>query len=197
MKRLIFVFIFVSLISIFAFILYSPLYYSNEVIIDIAVNPFNIVEEQPKLWEIIKILFVVSFLISNITISNFIYSVLFHGSSKKSKSKNGKANVVFSVKSEDLSLYVGNSSTNTPIYLSKDGLYQNILVTGTIGSGKTSSAMYPFTEQLISYRCKDKSNKLGMLILDVKGNYYSEVYRFCKKYNRLNDLITIDLSRED
>ena len=87
-------------------------------------------------------------------------------------------------------------SDKTPIYLSKDGLYQNILVTGTIGSGKTSSAMYPFTEQLISYRARDKTSKLGMLILDVKGNYYSEVYRFCKKYNRINDLITIDLSRK-
>lgn len=196
MKRFIFVFIFVSLISIIAFILYSPLYSSNEVIIDIAVNPFNIVEEQPRIWEIIKPLFIFTFLISNITIFNFIYSLFFHRKKQSLKKNYSSSSSIFSIKSEDLSLFIGNMSDKTPIYLSKDGLYQNILVTGTIGSGKTSSAMYPFTEQLISYRSRDKASKLGMLILDVKGNYYSEVYRFCKKYNRINDLITIDLSRK-
>lgn len=195
MKRFIFVFIFVSLISIFAFIIYSPLYHSNEIIIDIAINPFNIVKEQPQIWKIIKFLFIFTFLISNITIFNFIYSIFFRKKIKYLGKENFNNDSSFSKKSDNLSLFIGNSSNGTPIYLSKDGLYQNILVTGTIGSGKTSSAMYPFTEQLISYRARDKTSKLGMLILDVKGNYYSHVYMLCKKYNRINDLITIDLSR--
>lgn len=32
-----------------------------------------------------------------------------------------------------------------------------------------------------------------MLILDVKGNYHSEVYKFAKMYNRLDDIIVIEL----
>ena len=68
-------------------------------------------------------------------------------------------------------------------------LYQNILITGTIGTGKTSSAMYPFTEQFIANKLK-----LPMLILDVKGNYYLKVKELCKKYNRLDDLIVIELN---
>lgn len=36
--------------------------------------------------------------------------------------------------------------------------------------------------------------KLGMLILDVKGNYYKQVYEYAKKYEILDDLIVIGLS---
>ena len=35
--------------------------------------------------------------------------------------------------------------------------------------------------------------KLGMLILDVKGNYYKQVYEYAKKYEILDDLIVIGL----
>lgn len=72
-------------------------------------------------------------------------------------------------------------------------LYQNILITGTIGTGKTSSAMYPFTKQLMSYCHQNSDKKLGMLILDVKGNYYQKVLEFAKELNRLQDIIVIEL----
>ncbi|MBR1654591.1 MAG: type IV secretion system DNA-binding domain-containing protein [Clostridia bacterium] len=68
-----------------------------------------------------------------------------------------------------------------------------MIITGTIGSGKTSSAMYPFTKQLINYKYNDFENKIGMLILDVKGNYQFQVQEFCKQFNRLDDLIIIEL----
>lgn len=60
--------------------------------------------------------------------------------------------------------------------------------------GKTSSAMYPFTEQLIKYNFYSNSEKLALLVLDVKGNYYKEVLNYAEKYNRKNDIILIDLS---
>ena len=81
-----------------------------------------------------------------------------------------------------------------PIYISEKSLYQNILITGTIGVGKTSSAMYPFTKQLIEYNSHNYFQKLGMLILDVKGNYYLQVLNFAKSCQREQDLIIIDLS---
>ena len=80
-----------------------------------------------------------------------------------------------------------------PIYLSEKSLYQNILITGTIGTGKTSSAMYPFTKQLIEYCCLDSLKKIGMLVLDVKGNYFSKVTEFAKNCGRENDLIVLSL----
>ena len=53
--------------------------------------------------------------------------------------------------------------------------------------------MYPFTRQFLEYNNKNKNNKLGMLILDVKGNYYNQVKEYAKKYNLLDDLIVIEL----
>ena len=56
--------------------------------------------------------------------------------------------------------------------------------------GKTASCMYPFLNQLIKY----ESPKFGMLILDVKGNFYKQVLEYAKKYNRLEDIIVISLN---
>ena len=47
--------------------------------------------------------------------------------------------------------------------------------------------MYPFLDQLI------KQN-LGMLILDVKGNFHKKVLELNQKYNR--NVIVIELNRE-
>ena len=55
--------------------------------------------------------------------------------------------------------------------------------------------MYPFTRQLIKYKYDDENQKLGMLILDVKGNYYSQVQKYANHYRRQNDLIVISLNR--
>lgn len=96
--------------------------------------------------------------------------------------------------SESLKLIVGEDSNNSPIFVPESGLYQNFLITGTIGSGKTSSAMYPFTEQLIKYNSAHTNDKIGMLILDVKGNYYSQVQKYAEKYNLEHDLIVIGLN---
>ena len=73
-------------------------------------------------------------------------------------------------------------------------MYQNFLITGTIGTGKTSSAMYPFTRQLMEYNFNNPDKKIGMLILDVKGNYYEQVKEYAKKYNLENDLIILELN---
>ena len=54
--------------------------------------------------------------------------------------------------------------------------------------------MYPFTEQLIKYNSLHQNKKIGMLILDVKGNYHNQVLEYLKKYNLENDLITIGLN---
>ena len=74
------------------------------------------------------------------------------------------------------------------IYISEKNLYQNMLITGSIGCGKTSSAMYPFTRQLLKLESKP-----GFLILDVKGNYYKQVLCFATECSREQDIIIIEL----
>ena len=63
-------------------------------------------------------------------------------------------------------------------YLTLKGLYQNILVIGSIGSGKTSSFLYPITSKLINFSAKDDFPG-AFLILDVKGNYHFFVNQLC------------------
>ena len=53
--------------------------------------------------------------------------------------------------------------------------------------------MYPFTKQFLEYN-KNNSEKIGMLILDVKGNYYKQVKKYTKDLNLENDLIIIELN---
>ena len=127
---------------------------------------------------------------------------LFHNLSNKFKSFFSKFSHLNTLNSttikfqkQNISLYIGNNyETNTHIFIPQNSLYQNILVTGTIGSGKTSGAMYPFTKQLMQYSYLDNYQKLGMLILDVKGNYYLKVLDFAKEFHRENDIIIIQVN---
>ena len=54
--------------------------------------------------------------------------------------------------------------------------------------------MYPFTKQLLKYNSDNPNDKIGMLILDVKGNYYNQVKDYVDFYNLQNDLIEIGLN---
>ncbi len=83
-----------------------------------------------------------------------------------------------------------------PTWLSvpEKGLYQDFLICGGKGTGKTQSCMYPFTKQMIYYKAYNENEKAGMLILDVKGNYTREALKCAEQVNRAEDVIVINLS---
>ena len=142
------------------------------------------------MWYYIKILYCITFVFSNLIYSNFIFNKISRLQYKEEKSKNTE----LKQNNRELSLLVGyDINTKQKIYIPESGLYQNFLITGTIGSGKTSSAMYPFTNQLMRYNSQNRDKKIGMLILDVKGNYYAQVKKYAEKYDLLNDLTVIEL----
>lgn len=189
-RRFIFVATFLLIIAIINLFIFYPIYLSDNIIIKFAVHPFNICTKYPDGWLLIKVVYIISLFISNLIISNITYSFLFK---KSSDIKNIKNNNLNNYSDNDLNLKIGSTLKDEEIFLPISGLFQNILVTGTIGSGKTSSAMYPFTEQLIKFNNFNQSEKFGILILDVKGNYHNQVQKYCEKYNRLDDLIVIEL----
>ena len=178
--------------------MFYPIYISEEVIITYGIHPFDICTTNPKLWLYIKLIYIFTFIFSNLIISNFIYTRTFNKLKSfklHSTSTHSKKNTHSNNFKNNLNLLIGlDKKTNSNVYIPESGLYQNFLITGTIGSGKTSSAMYPFTEQLIKYNSKNPSKKVGMLILDVKGNYYKQVEYYTQKYNLSKDLITIQLN---
>ena len=92
-------------------------------------------------------------------------------------------------------MLVGNDEkTGKNVYIDESGLYQNFLITGTIGTGKTSSAMYPFTEQILRFNSVNPNKKIGTLILDVKGNYFEQVKKYSRIFNIEDDLVVIELN---
>lgn len=155
-------------------------------------HPFNICLKNPLLWKYIKIVFVFTYIFSSFIFSNFIFNQFLakffvKRDKKVSAIKNSK--VDFS----KLNLLIGKFN-NEDVYIPEKGLYQNFLITGTIGSGKTSSAMYPFTKQLLKYNSENPSDKIGMLILDVKGNYFNQVKNYVDLYGLQDDLVVIGLN---
>ena len=173
-------------------IFFKEIFFSNNILIDFALHPFNICEKYPDLWKFIKITYVISFNFTTLILSSLIYSVTFN---KENVVKADKNTYIESnnISKSNLSLLIGKNETNNLVFINEKGLYQNILITGTIGSGKTSSAMYPFTKQLIEYMSDNKKEKLGLLILDVKGNYYKQVKKYCDLCGREKDLIVLSL----
>ena len=115
---------------------------------------------------------------------------------KKHKNINPeKININNKNNNSKLNILIGKDlNTNKKIYIPESGLYQNFLITGTIGSGKTSSAMYPVTKQLMKYNSENKNDKIGMLILDVKGNYCNQVLNYANLFNLKKDVIVIGLN---
>ena len=190
--------LFVITLCFIAYNFFYPLYTAQEVIITYGIHPFDICSKNPDLWKFFKISYIFIFIFSQFVISYFIYSrILLIFQFLKSKFNKGtkeENSLLTQNHNSRINLLIGiDKNTNSKIYLPESGLYQNFLITGTIGSGKTSSCMYPFTKQLLEFNAKNPKNKMGMLILDVKGNYYNQVKTYAKKFGLENDLIVIEL----
>ena len=180
---------FTFFILIFSIILFKPILFSSTNLLDCNLKIFNFILDNSFMWHNCKVLFVITllfncFFISNIIYSKFLSKLLVSTSTDQTNTIN----------SNNINLLVGKDLTGKTVYIPEKSLYQNILITGGIGTGKTASAMYPFTRQLIKYQKDNISKKLGFLILDVKGNYYLKVKEFAKEYDRLNDVIVIELN---
>ena len=187
-RRILFFFICSFFLTFFNLVIFYPIFISNNITISFAIHPFNICNKYPEFWNFFKIFYVFLLIITNCSISYILIKYFFHTPNNVQLTQNESYKT-------GLNLIVGYSSTqNKDIILPEKSLYQNILITGTIGSGKTSSAIYPFTEQLVKYQSNNSAKKLGILCLDVKGNFYEQIKFYAKKFNRLKDLIIIGLN---
>lgn len=171
--------------------IFNPIFKTEELIISYGLRPFDICYDNPNLWNYIKASSIIFYIFSNFIIMHTII-LRFHFFQNNISNNVELHN---NVSKSSLQLLIGKDLvSNQKIYIPESGLYQNFLITGTIGTGKTSSAMYPFTEQLIKYNSLHPNNKLGILILDVKGNYFKQVKQFALKYHLEKDVLEIGLN---
>lgn len=191
MRKNSFIIFFSGILILLNIFIFYPIFISNNITISFAIHPFNICKKHPEFWHYFKIIYIVILVISSLFLSYILVKYFLHLNTNNVLSK--KETYV-----STLNLKIGYSqSQNQDIFLPEKSLYQNILITGTIGSGKTSSAIYPFSEQLIKYCGDNFEKKMGILCLDVKGNFYKQIKFYVKKFNRLKDLVIISLNSNE
>jgi hypothetical protein len=76
------------------------------------------------------------------------------------------------------------------------GLFTGIAIFGAIGTGKTSGCMYPYAEQLISYRADEPDKRIGGLVLEVKGDFCHKVKGILKRHGREADYVEVNLNAD-
>ncbi len=74
------------------------------------------------------------------------------------------------------------------------GLYTGIAIIGAIGSGKTSACIHPYIEQLLAYKADQPSERLGGLVLEVKGDFCQQVRDILHRHGRDEDYIEVSLT---
>jgi hypothetical protein len=76
------------------------------------------------------------------------------------------------------------------------GLFTGIAVFGAIGTGKTSGCMYPYAEQLIAYKAQNPRQRMGGLVLEVKGDFCQKIHQILKRHGREEDYVQVNLNAE-
>ena len=88
----------------------------------------------------------------------------------------------------------GRAPAPTWLTIPQRGLYTGVMILGAVGSGKTSACMYPYVQQLLRWRAQDPAQKLGGLVLEVKGDFCGQVRRILAGANREADYLEVGLN---
>src|SRR3984957_7825588 len=90
----------------------------------------------------------------------------------------------------------GPSPTPKWLTIPERGLFTGIAILGAVGSGKTSCCMYPYAEQILGYKAASSDQRIGGLILEVKGDFCRKVKQILERHGRGEDYIEISLDSE-
>jgi len=190
--KYIFIFYFSFYFSLLIFYFFLPIFVAKHVFINFAINPFDICLRFPIFWYYFKIVFCTSCFFSVFILINYIFSFFnFYFINLFSKKNLKNFNNKFRSNLSDIVL--GKNKNGEMVSIPLLGLYQNLLITGSIGSGKTSSLLYPLTNKLLCLSF-NSIHKSAFLILDVKGNYHRFVKNVCFNNYHLSDLFIINLN---
>ena len=178
-KKFFIINLFSIIIILFKFSLSYNFFISNFIFISF----FNIKIDISSLLEDNIIYFKLSYFI---LFSFYIYDmviIIYSKNFSKSNKNKEKNKCIFDL--PQVSLYTMDQEVN----MISCGLYQNIMVTGSIGSGKTSCAISTLMQELLL------SSVYG-LVIDVKGNYIEIVKDIALNQNISDKVIEISLTSE-
>ena len=147
--------------------------------------------------------FVSSYTLSNIAYNKYLYLKPEEDNKKKNIFADKKAsagNAMIWPWSEKLQLVIGEihekdgTRKEKPEWLiiDKNGLFTGIIIFGSTGAGKTTACAYPFLDQLAKYGKESPDERIGGLILDVKGDFWKEAVHILERNGRREDAVIIE-----
>ncbi len=173
--------IFLLFMNVINFLLFKNIILSNFIIFDLGYKKIEIVSTFENYWySFIKIYYIVYNICLIILFKKILDAHRWHNNLKITK-ENTENNI------DKNKIRIGESA-NGVVYLNKEELYKNLLITGSIGTGKTSSAINKFCKYMIE-------RKIPGLIIDIKGNYVNTVENFITN-NQNCELIIISEDSE-
>ena len=117
---------------------------TESLIFPYSVHPFDIAKNYEKPWFYIKLIYCINLFITNYLIINSIFTYFKINKKIKKNLKLDKIN-----EKNNFSLLIGfNSKNKEKIFIPENGLYQNVLVTGTIGSRKNKFCNVSFIKSV-------------------------------------------------
>jgi hypothetical protein len=87
----------------------------------------------------------------------------------------------------------GPAPSPTWLTIPQRGLYTGVMILGAVGTGKTSACMYPYVDQLLRWRAEDPRQRVGGLVLEVKGDFCHQVRQMLRDADREDDYLEIGL----
>ena len=110
---------------------FKPILTATNLIFPYSLHPFDIANDYPKAWYYIKLFYCFSLFVTMfLTLNSF--TIFFNFKKNPKKKENTDEDLI---NKNNLNLLVGiNPDNQKQIFITEKGLYQNILVTGTIGS---------------------------------------------------------------
>ena len=90
----------------------------------------------------------------------------------------------------------GPSETPDWLVIPERGLFTGIAILGAVGSGKSSCCMFPYAEQILSYKAHDPEQRIGGIVLEVKGDFCRKVKQILDRHGRGEDYVEISLDSE-
>ncbi len=169
--------LFINLILIL--IIFKDILFSNFVVLNIGYKKIELVSTFENYWEVFKSVYILLNIIFTAIITNKIICIFQKVNENKSK-----------VVVIEEGLYLGKTNSEDNVYILDDDLYKNILITGSIGTGKTSGAINTFCEHMIK-------NEVPGVILDIKGNYVDTVENIARHYKKEKNIRIISEANKE
>jgi hypothetical protein len=77
-----------------------------------------------------------------------------------------------------------------------EGLGLGVMILGAPGTGKSAGILLPLAKQILSYRQADPSQRLGGLVLEVKGDFCEQVQALLRDAGRKEDYLELGFNSD-